>query len=437
LILVVDDNIEVAESHAGIVKDLGYDVLIQTNPELVEEQITKNPDINLVISDICMPKLDGLELLRRIKLLKPHINVIMATVINDLEKAVFATKRGAYNYLLKPVKPERFDVVLQSCLSNNPETLEKDPKFSAFKTKCSSFDEIFRRLKMYAAVDVPILIEGETGTGKELIAQMIHTFSERNSANFVAVNVAALSNQLFESELFGHRRGAFTGALTEHKGYFEEAGDGTLFLDEIGELGMEQQKKLLRVLQSRNFTRLGETQPRPLKARIVFATNRNLREEIKNNNFRDDLYYRLASHVLSLPPLRERKGDVELLSQYFFKKYCAQYGRNLDGISKEAMQVLKSYSYPGNVRELEGIISGAVLIEQSAQVQSISLPEFVTYEQKAESDKGLQVSKFKEIMKTLAECDGNQTHAAAKLGVARGTLNRWLKEFRGDGKING
>lgn len=431
-VLVVDDNPGVAESHARIVEEMGHRSIVRTNPEEVEELIDRNPDINFAILDIQMPKLDGLELLRRIKLKKPDMGVVMATVVNDIEKAVFATKRGAYNYLLKPLKPERFKAVFNSYLENHPKSFSDDPRFSIFKTCCPTFKEIFRRIQMFAEADVPVLIEGETGTGKELIAQLIHSVSRRRNDDFIAVNVAALSDQLFESELFGHRKGAFTGALAEHKGYFEEAGQGTLFLDEIGELGMEQQKKLLRVLQSRNFTRLGETQNRTLEACIIFATNRNLREEIEAGQFRDDLYYRLASHVITLPPLRERPGDVELLSRYFFEKYCVQYGRNLEGLGEEALEMLKTYSYPGNVRELEGIISGAVLIEQMDNIQASSLPSYVTYERK--TDQSLESSKYREVMRVLAECGGNQTQTAKKLGVARGTLNRWLKEFKEEKK---
>jgi DNA-binding NtrC family response regulator len=430
-ILIVDDDPAIVETHQSLVSELGYQAIGVTCPDQAEQILRSKADVVLVLLDIRMPGVNGLELLRRIKLLRPEVGVVMATVINDIEEAVRATKSGAYNYLLKPLGVQRLDDVLSSYFRNLPENISGDQRFRAFITQCPSFREIFRRIKIFAETDVPVLIEGETGTGKELIARLIHAISPRNGNNFCAVNVAALSPQLFESELFGHRRGSFTGALRDREGYFGEANGGTLFLDEIGELDPEQQKKLLRVLQTRAYCRVGETHERPLGCRLVLATNRNLSKALQTETFRPDLYYRFAGHAITLPPLCERTGDIPVLAEYFLRKYNSQYGRELLGFSAAAMEALCNYTFPGNVRELEGYISACVLLEQSTFIQPSTLPHHLVVDQNLEEDgEDLASVRFHTIMKVLAECDGNQTRAAEKLGIARGTLNRLLKKFR-------
>ena len=428
-ILVVDDDKEVADSHAQLLRDLGYTAIVQTNPEKVESQISQLSDVALVLLDIRMPNLGGIELLHRIKLQRPEIGIIMATVINDIDHAVMATRSGAYNYLLKPLQVERLERAISSFLLNQPKRLVDDPRFNAFVTQSSLFEDIFRRVKAFAEADVPILIEGETGTGKELIAQIAHSISPRHSSRFLAVNVGAISPQLFESELFGHSRGAFTGAFRDKSGYIEEAADGTLFLDEIGELCMEQQKRLLRVVQNSAYCRVGDSQERHLKCRLIFATNRELKEEIRQNTFREDLYYRFASHTIKLPPLRSRPEDIDLLANYFLEKYRSQYGRAIEGFSSETMEILHHYPFPGNVRELDGYVSAAVLLEQSPFISPEALPDHVQ-SFGTPAGKDLESMRYQLIMKTLAECRGNQTKAADKLGIARGTLNRLLREYR-------
>lgn len=428
-ILIVDDEPAVVETHAMLVKDLGYRAMTQTDPEQVESDLKKHPAIGAVLLDIRMPGMGGMELLHRIKLRRPHMGVVMATVVNDIEHAVNSIKQGAYNYLLKPLQEERLKDVLQSYFSNQPKALFKDPRFASFITNNTLFESIFRNVKAYAEADVPVLIQGETGTGKELIANIIHSLSPRSLGPFAAVNVPALSAQLFESELFGYRRGAFTGAIQDHAGYFEEAGDGTLFLDEIGELDLDQQKKLLRVLQTRRFTRVGETKEREFRGRIVLATNRDLREDIKAQIFRDDLYYRLSSHCIDLPPLRQRGEDLDVLMTYFLRKYCSQFGRVIEGFDPEALKLLKQYSFPGNVRELEGLISSAVLLEQSPYIRPETLPSHIAYPPEPDGE-DLESVRYRTIMKVMSECRGNQTRAAEKLGVSRGYLNRFLREYR-------
>ncbi len=429
VILVVDDEPQVAESHAKMLEDIGYYALVQPDPEKVESNLVSRSDIDLVLLDIRMPRRDGLELLQTIKLRRPEIGVVMATVVNDIDHAVRAIKTGAYNYLLKPLQTERLEHVLHSFFDNQPRRLIQDTRFASFITGDPAFEKIFQRVKSFAEADVPILLEGETGTGKELIAQMIHNLSPRYNEKFVAVNVAALSSTLFESELFGYRRGAFTGAIQDHKGYFGEAGLGTLFLDEIGELDVDQQKKLLRVLETFTYSRVGETLERNLEARIVIATNCNLRELVDEERFRADLYYRLTSHCVFLPPLRERPADIELLANYFLRKYCSQFGRNIESFHTDAMNLLKRYPFPGNVRELDGLVSSAVLLESNIQIMPNALPHHL-HVTGGESEGGLEVVRYKSIMRTLSECNGNQTRAAEKLGIARQTLNRLLRKYR-------
>jgi DNA-binding NtrC family response regulator len=432
-VLVVDDDKAVAASHADLLEGIGYRPLTQTIPEDVEPHLARQPGIELVLLDIQMPGINGIDLLHRIKLRRPDVGVVMATVINDVEHAVRAIKAGAYNYLLKPLQRNDVERVLHSYFSNQPKGIVEDPLFRPFVTQDPGFVETFRRVKAFAEADVPVLILGETGTGKEMIAQLIHSLSRRSQGRFVAVNMAALSGELFESELFGHCRGAYTGALQDRNGYFDEAGSGTILLDEIGELEPDLQKKLLRVLQTRRYCRVGETAERELSARILIATNRDLQKEIAEHRFREDLYYRINNYFVSLPPLRERRGDVELLSRYFVRKYGSQFGRPVDGIAPEALDLLCRYSFPGNVRELEGMISAAILLETTGKLQAASLPPHLAAVEDPKDD--LERARCNAIMKVLAQVDGNQTKASEKLGIARQTLNYLLKDYRARGWI--
>jgi DNA-binding NtrC family response regulator len=433
-VLVVDDDKEVARTHADILERIGYTPVIQTVPEDVEPHLTRLPAIDLVLLDIQMPGIDGLDLLQRIKLRRPEVGVVMATVVNDVEQAVRAIKAGAYNYLLKPLQGDQVERVLHSYFSNLPQRIIEDPRFRPFVTGDLAFQEIFRRVKAFAQADVPALLLGETGTGKEVIAHLIHALSPRSQEQFQPVNMAAIPASLFESELFGHVKGAFTGATQDRSGYFAVAGSGTIFLDEIGELGMEEQKKLLRVLETRIYSRVGETVQREIAARIVLATNRDLRKDVQEGRFREDLYFRVANYAISLPPLRERGGDIELLANYFLLKYSSQFGRAIRGFTPQALQLLKDYPFPGNVRELEGMVSSAVLLETSSHIDAASLPLHLMLGREPKGD--LEKARCQAIARALAECNGNQTKAAEKLGIARQTLNYLLKEYREKGWIS-
>lgn len=427
-ILVVDDQIETAETHAAILKDLNYNFGTETNPKNVISILSNDRAINLVLLDIRMPEMSGLELLFQIKSQFPNVGVIMATVISDIQEAVKAIKNGAFNYLLKPLQKERLASVIHSYFESIPQLINDDPRFSSYITNDPKFVEIFKRINVFSQVDVPILIEGETGTGKELISQIIHSVSNNANGPFVAVNVAAISETLFESELFGHIKGSFTSAHRDHKGFIEMAENGSLFLDEIGELGFEQQKKLLRILQNKTYSKVGSSTEVKMNCRIILATNKNLKTEVQNKKFREDLYYRIASHTIYLPPLKERPNDLILLSRYFLRKYASQYGRIIDDFSKESIECLINYKYPGNIRELEGIISSSVLLEQTNLVTLSSLPYHLKVKSNDSDD--LEGIKFQAIKKTLEEFNGNQTKAAQKLGIARGTLNKLIQDYK-------
>jgi two-component system response regulator HydG len=436
-VLVVDDDPAVAAEHARLLRSIGGRAEVETVPENVEGRLARDPGIELLLLDLRMPGMSGLELLQRIRLRRPDVGIVMATVVNDVEPAVQAIKSGAYNYLLKPLQAEPLARVLESWASNRPAPLVDDPRFRGFVTRDPAFKEIFRRLAAFAGQDVPVLVEGETGTGKELAAQLVHALSPRGGERFLAVNMAAFQPTLFESELFGHVRGAFTGATRDRVGRFEEAGAGTLFLDEIGELDLESQRKLLRALETRRYARVGESAERTFAARLVLATNLDLRDEVAAGRFREDLYYRISGYAVKLPPLRERPGDVELLAGYFLRKYACQFGRAVESISGEAALALAAYDYPGNVRELESVVSSALLLEPSRTLSKDSLPRHLVAAAAAPEDAGdLERARFEAVRKALAEHQGNQTRAAAKLGVARQTLNVLLKRYRERGWIS-
>lgn len=435
LILVVDDDRAVAEAHAAILTRLKYTPIVETSPLRAEALVSERPEIALVLLDMRMPELDGIEMIRRLKCRRPEIGIVIATVVNDLEQAILATKLGAFNYLLKPVPEERLERVLESFFESRSSFFrENDPRFSSFITGAPCFKEIFSRAVSFAEAGVNVLICGETGTGKELMAQIIHASSRRADKQFLPVNVGALTRELFESELFGHRKGAFTGAMRDHDGYFGEVGSGTLFMDEIGELDLDQQKKLLRVLQSGTYSRVGETKQSQIEAGLLFATNLDMARMVQRGRFRADLYYRLCGHSIELPPLRNRPGDIGLLSRFFIAKYNSQYGRFVEGIRPDAVSLLESYPFPGNVRELEGIISASVLLETEAHIRVATLPAHLhrpsVVADRQEESFDLRNGRSRMIVAAMEECGGNQTRAAEKLGIARGTLNRLLKSMR-------
>lgn len=377
-LLVVDDELSMREFLKILLEKEGYTALTASDGEGAVKTI-RSHTIDLVISDIRMPGMGGLELLDLIKKEKTALPFIMVTAFASPEDAVQAMKHGAYDYITKPFKVDEIKSIIRSALQSSSEeqTQQENKTASAISGIIGDSPEmhqIFDQIHRIAPTHANVLITGESGTGKELVAQAIHKNSKVAGNHFVPITCNAIPETLFESELFGHVKGSFTGASSNKIGLFELANNGSVFLDEIGELPPMVQTKLLRVLQEREFKRVGDTKTTKVNVRIISATNRNLEEEIMEKRFRDDLYYRLAVVPIRMPPLRERKDDVPLLVNHFLKKYSQTFEKDVQKLSTYAMQVLMDYDFPGNVRELENIIERGVALSTS----NIILPESLT-----------------------------------------------------------
>jgi two-component system response regulator PilR (NtrC family) len=377
-ILVVDDELSMREFLKILLEKEGHKVTTASDASSVLD-LMQNEDFDLVLSDIRMPGMGGLSLLEKIKEINNSIPVIMITAFASPENAVVAMKSGAYDYITKPFKVDEIVKIIKSAIAATVPTESGEvpaltDSFEGIIGKSPEMLKIYNLISRIAPTPASILIYGESGTGKELVAQAIHNLSKARHKPFVPITCSAIPESLLESELFGHVKGAFTGAISNKIGLFELAEGGSVFLDEIGELTPLIQTKLLRVLQERELKRVGGTDTIKVNVRIIAATNKNLEEEIIAGRFREDLFYRLAVVPLRVPPLRERKGDVPLLVNHFLKKYSAKMEKTVQEISSYAMQVLMGYDYPGNVRELENIIERGVALESS----NIILPESLT-----------------------------------------------------------
>jgi two-component system response regulator PilR (NtrC family) len=372
-ILVSDDELSMRQFLEILLKKEGHQVVCAGDGQEAWARFQAEP-FDLVISDIKMPKMDGLELLRKVKERRPALAVIMVTAYASPEDAIAAMKAGAYDYLTKPFKLEEIKSVIRNALElTGGQTPAEAPVgiFCSLVGHSTKMVQIYNLIRQVGPTRTNVLISGESGTGKELAARAIHQHSSRNGKPFVTINCSAIPENLMESELFGHVKGAFTGAVANKKGLFEIAHEGTVFLDEIGDLSPLIQVKLLRVIQEREFMRVGETQTINVDVRIISATNKNLEQEVIQGRFREDLFYRLNVVHLHLPPLRERREDIPLLAQYFLEKYSKELGKNVRSISSYVLDTLMNYNFPGNVRELENIIERSVALEGS----NIILPE--------------------------------------------------------------
>lgn len=384
-ILVVDDEESIREFLEIMLKKEGYD------PTCVEDglqaiEIFKKKSFDLVISDLQMPNMTGIELLRKIREQDPDMLFIMITAFGTTETAVEAMKLGAYDYITKPFKIDEVRINIANALrSRNLEfenrTLKKElVREYSFQNLIGNSEPMFRifdMIKRVSQTPTNILITGESGTGKEMIAKAIHFNGPLKDKPFVPVNCGAIPESLMESEMFGHKKGSFTGAVVDKAGMFEVADGGTLFLDEIGELPLSIQVKLLRAIQERVIRRVGAVDDTEVNVRIIAATNRNLQDMVSEGEFRQDLFYRLNVINIHSPPLRERKEDIALLTNHFLKKYNERLGKNVNGISQEALEQIKNYNYPGNVRELENIIERTVALEGGSMILPESLPPMV------------------------------------------------------------
>lgn len=439
-IMVVDDEETICEAlMAWFVKD-GY--LVETALSGAEAlALLEKREFDIFLVDVKMPGMDGIELLSRIKEKQPEGVVIMMTAHGSIQTAVEAMKRGAGDYLCKPFDPDSLSLLMERVMTHKKLRKEnitlkerlleqQEEALDVFIVHSDPMRKIFSTVDEVAPSSAPILITGETGVGKDLVARAIHLRSQRSFGPFVAVNCGALSESLLESELFGHEKGAFTGAVKTRRGCLEMADSGTLFLDEIGEISTKMQISLLRVLEEKRFLRLGGSNSVSSDFRLITATHRDLPPLIKENQFREDFYYRINVITIHIPPLRERKEDVPVLSDHFLKRFVEETGKHLEGFTVKALEQLISYPWPGNVRELKNVIERAVVIARGRMIGSEELkfldpgkpypdPMAITLEDLEKSH----------IKSTLVSCDGNISQAAKKLGINRSTLSRKMKRY--------
>jgi two-component system response regulator PilR (NtrC family) len=448
-ILVVDDEKSIQEFLRLLLVEGGYEVTTASSMEEGRKTFFED-SFDLVLCDIIMPDGNGLDLLQEMKAHNIRSSVIMMTAYTSTKSAIDAMKRGAYDYISKPFDVEELKVIVQKALEKTElvdenvylrRELEQKYQFSNIIGRSNPMKEIFALIERVARTSSTVLLEGESGTGKELIARAIHYQSPRSSHRFLSVNCGALPENLLESELFGHERGSFTGAVRQKKGLFREAHLGSLFLDEIGEMSLAMQVKLLRALQEKKVRRVGGHQEEPVDTRIIAATNQDLQEKIENNDFREDLYYRINVIPIRLPPLRERREDIPLLVDYFIKKTSKEMGIEPKRISVEAMRVLEGYFWPGNVRELENVIERALALSTSENIALDDIPvQLVQGGAKHPSsvdipDDGLDLENYldgirRQVMgQALSRCDGVQTQAAELLGMTFRSFRYYAKKM--------
>ena len=440
-ILVVDDQESMRDSCQQSLSRTGYDVDTANNGEQGLDFLKKK-SYDLVILDLKMPGLNGIDVLKKIKENDPELVVIVITGYATIESAVEAMKYGAFDFIPKPFTPESLRVIVKRALSTREITLENVFLRNELKKGLGSeiivgndksMKAVEQLVKKVGPTDTTVLITGESGTGKEVIARAIHQYSSRNEKPFVAVDCGSLVESLFESELFGHVKGSFTGATETKYGRFELANGGTLFFDEIGNVSLNVQAKLLRVLQEREVTKVGSSQIVKVDVRIIAATNKDLSESVKAGTFRDDLFYRLSVVPVTLPPLRERKDDIALLANHFLKKYNNKRGKDINAISKAAMDALVGYDWPGNVRELENAIERAVVLTENEVIEPADLLYYGLTVEAGDSGSGkiqsLVDMERDHIARTLKAFDGHKGETAEALGIDRKTLRIKLKTY--------
>jgi len=434
-VLVVDDAPDTLEVIRRNLADEGYTVF--TAPGVVEAiELLESSPVDLVITDLKMPKISGLDLVRHVRENMKETEVMMITGYATVEGAVEAVKTGAEEYLSNPFTDEELLEAVDKALGKL--RMRKASQPSSEKAKSSSsgilgnsrrIQDVFRGITRAATTSATVLISGESGTGKELVARAIHYGSNRASKPFVPVNCGAIPTELFESELFGHVKGAFTGANESRAGFFQTADGGSIFLDEIGEMSLAMQVKLLRVLQDKEVWMVGATRPRKVDLRVLVATNKDLAALVKKGAFREDLYFRLSVLTMTVPPLRERDDDILLLAEYFVTKFAEEAGRPVPEFSENALKALKHYAWPGNVRELENIIQRLIIMTDSSTIDVPDLPSLMRFTVSRESglNRTLTEVEAEYIRNVLASVDGNKTRAAEILGIDRKTLREKLK----------
>lgn len=431
-VLIADDEPEIIDSLSLVFLKNGFRIATAITGKDAIEVFSKEPS-PVVICDNVLPDTNGIELIKKFKSISPHVQVILITGKGTIDTAVSAMKSGAFDFVTKPFKPDHliqltlkagefYDAVLEkNYLAGQIEKITQQD----FIGKHPSIKKLLEVVDAVAKTDSTVLIEGESGTGKELIARLIHKKSLRFNGPFIPVDCGSIPEGLVESELFGHEKGAFTGAVISRPGRFERAKGGTLFLDEIGNLPISSQAKLLRALEDRTIERVGGLRPIEVDIRIIAATNINLLDAVERGAFREDLYYRLNVVKLKLPPLRERKEDILDLAMYFIKKHSKKTHSKASGISKDALSILMDYAWPGNVRELENVIEHALILARSELIMPQDLPELTEKEPLSKLDE----MEKEAILKAIKDAGGNKYRAAKILGIQRSTLYSKLKKF--------
>jgi DNA-binding NtrC family response regulator len=460
LVLIADDDASSRKLLGHFIAKMGYNIIFAEDGEMCIELINDNP-VDILLLDINMPKKDGFDVMSYLAEQSIRIPVIMVTASNEIPLAVRCIKMGAYEYLTKPLDIERLRIVFRNAiketvLQNEVQQLKKELRtkevFRHIIGKSGAIKRAMEQSMQVMETDLNVLLLGESGTGKELFAQAIHQGSKRKTGPFVSINCAAISNELADSLLFGHKKGAFTGANSDHVGFFEQADSGTIFLDEIGDMNSEIQAKVLRVLQERKIRRVGEKTERSVDFRVVSATNQNFARAIDNNTFREDLYYRLEEFPIAIPPLRERKEDIPILARHFLDQFCSANNLGPMQISEHTLSNLGDYHWPGNVRELKNAVQRAAVTSRGQVIEKLvsslhsarqSAPSHgqpeasakegapVQEEEKIRSDSSFTMDELEKaaVQKAFSNANGNASKAAESLGISRATFYRKLKKY--------
>ena len=450
-VLIVDDDISTLSMIQIMLESQDYQVTVAYDGQQALEVI-QSEDFDLIITDLKMPRMNGIELLKEVKANYPEIEVIITTAYMTIETAISAMKMGAYDYLTKPIENlGRARAVIEKAVEKariQTENIKLRSQLTQSVTsyhniigKSKPMQKVYEMIEKVAPSDTSILIQGESGTGKELVARAIHEQSLRADKCLVPVDCGSMPGDLLESELFGHKKGAFTGAVNEKIGLFEEADGGTLFLDEISSTDINFQVKLLRALQQKEIRRVGDTKPIKTDIRLIAASNKNIKEEVKKGNFRQDVFYRINIVTIDLPSLRERKEDLPLLCDHFLKKFSKKTGKNVHSINDEVLQTFLQYSWPGNVRELENIIERAMILTNSEEITKYDLPAEIIDESFAVSllssnnlnfNDAKQLFEKNYILQLLQDSNGNISAAAKKSGILRQSLQRKIRQYNID-----
>ena len=445
-VLFIDDEAPVREMFQRLFQESNYEIFLAKNGQ-EGISIFEKEKVHLVITDMNMPIVDGMGVLRSIKEKDPNVPVILITAYATIEAAVEAIKQGAYDYITKPFDPDAIEITLKNALAHKhlldenillKQKLEDVEKRQSMIGESPKMQEVFHLIDKVAPTDATVLIQGESGTGKELVARRLRDLSQRRNATYLSINCGALPDTLLESELFGYEKGAFTGAVTSKEGFFKAADKGTLFLDEIGEMPQTLQVKLLRVLQEKQILTVGGRKTFSVDVRIISATNKNLKEEVEKGHFRDDLFYRINIFTIQIPPLRERTEDIPLLLHHFIKRYNKEFSKNVEAVSPELMNFFLEYDWPGNIRELENYVERAILMAEGKQLEISGLPSDIVAAEPIHSGDVNRILTFKEakekferdyVVTLLKKHNGVVARAARESMIPRPNFYEKLKKY--------